>query len=66
MTVLQVEQGKPELTLQRARLGAAPAPRRRKYRQCDERLDRLREQYTSGTLNSMDYINSISHIVCNF
>ena len=62
VTVLQVEQGETELTLRRARLGAAPAPRRRKYRQCDERLDRLREQYTSGTLNSMDYINSISQL----
>ena len=48
LTVLKTEQATTDLTLARADTGAPPPPRRRKYRDLDRRLDRLRGEYRNG------------------
>ena len=63
---LKVEQAATELTVTRARLGAAPAPRRRRYRDLDDRLDRLLQRYRQGQLTTDRYLSALRHIVHNF
>ena len=58
---LKVEQAATELTVTRARLGAAPAPR-----QIDDQLDRLLQRYGQGQLTTEMYLSALRHIVHNF
>ncbi|KAL8571302.1 hypothetical protein ACOMHN_061442 [Nucella lapillus] len=61
--VLRREQAQTEQTMIRARLGDAPPLRRKKYRQLEERLRRVRERYRAGHLNSNDFLAALSHMI---
>lgn len=64
--VLKVEQSTTDATVQRARLGAAPPPRRKKYRQLDERLDRLTQNFRAGEYTVNDFLDCMRHIVHHY
>ena len=66
VTCIKNEQAETELTMQRARLGAAPPPRRPKHRILDERLERLRTQFQAGDLDVQEYFSSVRHIVHHY
>lgn len=66
VAVLKVEQGETELVIQRARLGAAPAPRKKKYRGLDSRLERLRTQFRSGDMSSNEFLDAVQHLVHHY
>ena len=57
-----MEQGANEVTLLRARLGAAPPIRRPKYRNIDERLSRLRERYLAGETSTEEFLDAVQHL----
>ena len=60
------EQAVMELTLQRARLGGAPKSQRRKYRELDQRLTRIREGFRQGDCTVEEFLDSLMHIVHRF
>ena len=61
--VIEVEQGANEVTLLRARLGAALTTRRPKYRNIDERLSRLRERYLAGETSTEEFLDAVQHLI---
>jgi hypothetical protein len=63
---LIVEQSATDSITEAARLGQPPPPRRRRYRDNDERLARLREDLTSGRINSSQFLAACRHTVQNF
>ena len=63
---LRREQAVMELTLQRARLGGAPKSQRRKYRELDQRLTRIREGFRQGDSTVEEFLDSLMHIVHRF
>ena len=66
ITYLQKEQRETELTVSRARLGAAPPTRRPKYKKLEERITNLTQQHTDGTINSKEFLRQIRHVVHQF
>ncbi|KAL8565444.1 hypothetical protein ACOMHN_049421 [Nucella lapillus] len=50
----------------RAERGDAPPPRRRKWRELEERLFRLRQQYNGGERDIQSYWRAVSHCTVNF
>ena len=66
ITVLKAEQAATDLTLARADTGAPPPPRRRKYRELDRKLDRLRGDYRNGQMTTDDYLGALSHLVHHY
>ena len=62
LDTLRREQTLTELTLQRARRGVSPPRRRRKYRDLDRRLDRLRDAYQQGLTKTEEFLDSVRHI----
>ncbi|KAL8568189.1 hypothetical protein ACOMHN_027712 [Nucella lapillus] len=44
----------------------APPPRRRKWRELEERLFRLRQQYNGGERDIQSYWGAVSHCTVNF
>ncbi|KAK7116108.1 hypothetical protein V1264_001850 [Littorina saxatilis] len=63
VNILREEQAQMEISLNRARLGARPPSRRRKYRELDERLMRLREMFRQGDMTTDEFLTSVRHIV---
>lgn len=63
---LKKEQANTELTVSRARLGAAPPPRRLKYREADDRITRLRDLYLNGESTTVEFLRSLRHTVHHF
>ena len=64
--VLRKEQASTETTIQQALLGVAPPPRRRKYRELDCRLQRVRLSYELGVYTTEAYLTAIQHIVHHY
>ena len=60
---LKAEQAATELTLRRARLGAAPKPPRRKYRTMDATVQRLTAAYDSGEVPALQFLEEFSEVV---
>ena len=60
---LKAEQAETELTLRRARLGAAPKPPRRKYRAMDATVQRLTAAYDSGEVPALQFLEELSEVV---
>ena len=46
--------------------GGRPPLRRRKWRQLEERIVRLREQFQNGQRDNHNYWNAISHVIVEF
>ena len=63
---LKDEQAVTDTTIQRARLGAAPKPWRRRYRNIDSRLECLAGLFNVGEMCVNDFLDSVRHIVHNF
>ena len=63
---LRREQAVMELTLQRACLGGAAKSQRRKYRELDQRLTRIREGFRQGDSTVEEFLDSLMHIVHRF
>ena len=61
--VLRKEQASTETTIQQALLGVAPPPRRRRYRELDCRLQRVRLSYELGVYTTEAYMTAIQHII---
>ncbi|XP_067653362.1 uncharacterized protein [Haliotis asinina] len=49
--------------LQQINLGAAPPPRKRVYREVDNRLFRLQASLRVGTKTSMEFLNAVGHLL---
>ena len=64
--ILRKEQASTETTIQQALLGVAPPPRRRKYRQLDSCLQRVRRSYELGVYTTEAYLTAIQHIVHHY
>ncbi|KAL8568606.1 hypothetical protein ACOMHN_006270 [Nucella lapillus] len=66
VSVLRKEQWQTEQIIARARLGFEPPLQKKKYRQLENRLNRVRLQYRAGEMNSNDYITILSHMVHHY
>ena len=63
---LKAEQSATEVTIEWARLGAAPPSRRRKYRELDDCLDRLTKRFKEGESTVNEFLSSVRHIVHHY
>ena len=66
LTELKKEQAATELTVHRARLGAAPPGRRPEYIRLDQQVDRLRTKFEAGEYTEEEYLGSLRRIVHNY
>ena len=66
LTELKKEQASTELTVHRARLGAAPPGRRPEYIRLDQQVDRLRTKFEAGEYTVEEYLGSLRRIVHNY
>ena len=66
ITELKKEQATTELTISRARLGAAPPPRKAQYIQLDAQLDRLKTNFDAGDYTVEDYLASLRRLVHHY
>ena len=62
VTELKKEQAYTELTLHRARLGAAPPSRRPQYQQKDYMIQRQKELFQAGALTVKEYITAMRRV----
>ncbi|KAL5020075.1 hypothetical protein ScPMuIL_002967 [Solemya velum] len=63
---LKDEQRETEISAAAALRGDPPRPRRRKYRDMEHRILRLKEEYANGRRNVEEYWNAIRHVVRTF
>ena len=61
--ILRKEQASTEMTIQHDLLRVAPPLRRRKYRELDCRLQRVRLSYELGVYTTEAYMTAIQHII---
>ena len=66
ITNLKKEQYDTELTISRARLGAATTVRRRKYRELETRIVNLTEQHRTGGISTREFLKNIRHVAHHF
>ena len=66
LTHLKKEQRETEITARQASLGAAPPVRRRRYRELDEKIQRLQKELKEGHLTARDFLRRIRHVVHQF
>ena len=66
LTELKKEQAATELTVHRARQGAAPPGRRPEYIRLDQQVDRLRNKFEAGEYTVEEYLGSLRRIVHNY
>jgi hypothetical protein len=57
---LKDEQKLTELSVQAACNGVAPAPRKKKWRDFETRLQRLKDQYAAGSRNLTQYWDAVA------
>ncbi|VDI25242.1 Hypothetical predicted protein [Mytilus galloprovincialis] len=60
------QQGSVETSIDAANRGDNPPKRRRKWREMENRLQRLKQEYMNGTRNLMDYWDAVCHCVVIF
>ncbi|KAL8596380.1 hypothetical protein ACOMHN_054059 [Nucella lapillus] len=46
--------------------GEAPPSRRRKWRQLEQRIVRLKNQFINGNRNLEEYWSAVAHCICHF
>ena len=63
---LKKEQAMTEVSLQRARLGGRPAPRRQKYVRIDEQVETLTADFAAERTNSMQYLAGLRRIIHHY
>ena len=63
---LQKESTNTESPVRRADPGAASPPKRRKYRDLDTRLQRIRRRYREGDLITEQFLPAVSHVVHHY
>ena len=66
ITELKKEQSTTELTISRARLGAAPPPRKATYIQLDQQQDRLKTNFDTGEYTVEEYLASLRRLVHHY
>ena len=66
LTHLKKEQRETEITARQASLEAAPPVRRRRYRELDEKIERLQKELKEGHLTARDFLRRIRHVVHQF
>ncbi|KAL5009881.1 hypothetical protein ScPMuIL_012186 [Solemya velum] len=63
---LKDQQGATETTIDAANRGDAPPKRRRKWRNLERRLKRLKRDYVDGVRNVDNYWEAVCHCVVSF
>jgi len=46
-----------------ARRGEAPLPKRRKWRELERRIERLKAEYNNGDRDLLNYWNAVTHAI---
>jgi hypothetical protein len=64
--VLQKEQAMTQVTIQRARLGGAPPPRRAKYVRIDAEVERLTASYARGEIGEMPLVTGLRRVIHHY
>ena len=60
--VFKREQAASEVTLQQLETGANPPPRK-KYRQLEQRVERIKEKMSAGQMSISEYLDTIGHLI---
>jgi hypothetical protein len=63
---LKVEQANSEMSVDAVNRGDVPSSRRRKWRNLDARIQRLKREYNTGVRNSDDFWSAVSHLITSF
>lgn len=63
---LKDEQRETEISAASALRGNPPKPRRRKYREMERRIQRLKADYTNGRRTAEEYWRAMCHVVRTF
>lgn len=63
---LKNQQARAEQQMTAAANGEAPPTRRRKWRQLEQRIVRLKNQYINGNRNLEEYWSAVAHCICHF
>ena len=63
---LKKEQAMTQVSIQRARLGGRPAPRRQKYVRIDEQVETLTSDYTAGRFTSVQYLAGLRRVIHHY
>jgi hypothetical protein len=66
ITLLQEEQAASDVTIQQILAGRVVNRRRVAYRECDQRISRLRERYQRGTVTATEFITGVAHNLADF
>ena len=61
--VFKREQAASEVTLQQLETGANPPPRKKKYRQLEQRVERIKEKMSAGQMSISEYLDAIGHLI---
>ncbi|KAL8598717.1 hypothetical protein ACOMHN_033281 [Nucella lapillus] len=63
---LKDQQARAEQQMTAAANGEAPPSRRRKWRQLEQRIVRLKNQFINGNRNLKEYWSAVAHCICHF
>ncbi|KAL8614876.1 hypothetical protein ACOMHN_042834 [Nucella lapillus] len=63
---LKDQQARAEQQMTAAANGEAPPSRRRKWRQLEQRIVRLKNQFINGNRNLEEYWSAVAHCICHF
>ena len=57
------EQAHSEVTLQQLDTGGIPPPRKKMYRQLEQRVERIKEKMSAGQMSISEYLDAIGHLI---
>ena len=63
---IQKEQQQGQQKVVQARLGVEPPPRRKKYRDLEERIEKIQQQRKDGIINAAEFLRRIRHVIHTF
>jgi DNA-binding ferritin-like protein (Dps family) len=63
---LKDEQGNTESSVEAAKRGDAPPARKRKWRNMERRLIRLKQEYRNGVMSMEEYWDAVCHWMVSY
>lgn len=66
IAMLQEEQSASEVTIQQLLAGQVVNRRRVAYRECDRRIDRLRQRYQTGGITAIEFVSGVAHNIATY